>query len=298
MWFAAELSVFAKVVDLGSFSGAARTLGVPKGAVSRLVQALERRVGTPLLTRTTRRIALTPAGRALLPYSVAIATQTEAARRALAPLKSQPRALRVLADPAYGRLLLGPLVPRFLERYPDIPLEVDTAGVLPPDPDGPWDVLIQNGPPIQEGLVGTPLGAPPVILCATPAYLAKHPAPQQPEDLAAHSLLIASAEAGELRLQHGERRAALRVAPRLLVNDPALIHAATAAGAGIGVLPEFLCRQGLALGKLTRVLPGWQVADLLWLHAVTDLRRAAQAPVRSLVEFLVANMVPALSHSA
>jgi DNA-binding transcriptional LysR family regulator len=297
MWFAAELSVFAKVVDLGSFSAAARTLGVPKVAVSRLIQALEKRVGTPLLTRTTRRIALTPAGRALLPYSAAIAAQTEAARRALAPLMSQPRALRVLADPAYGRLLLGPLVPRFLERYPDIPLEVDTAGILPADPDGPWDVLIQNGPPTQEGLVGTPLGAPPVILCATPGYLAKHAAPQQPEDLAAHSLLIASAEAGELRLQHGERRAALRVAPRLLVNDPALIHAATAAGAGIGVLPEFLCRQGLALGKLTRVLPGWQVADLLWLHAVTDLRRAAQTPVRSLVEFLVANMVPALSHS-
>jgi DNA-binding transcriptional LysR family regulator len=110
--------------------------------------------------------------------------------------------------------------------------------------------------------------------------------------------LIASAEAGELRLQSGERRAALRVAPRLLVNDPALIHAATAAGAGVGVLPEFLCRQGLALGKLTRVLPGWQVADLLWIHAVTDLKRAAQAPVRSLVEFLVANMVPALSHAS
>jgi DNA-binding transcriptional LysR family regulator len=297
MWFAAELSVFAKVVDLGSFSAAARTLGVPKVAVSRLIQALEQRVGTPLLTRTTRRIALTPAGRALLPYSVAIAAQTEAARRALAPLTNTPRALRVLADPAYGRLLLGPLVPRFLERYPDIPLEVDTAGPLPRDPEGPWDVLIQNGAPVQVGLVGTPLGAPPVILCATPAYLSKHGVPQQPADLAGHSLLIASAEAGELRLQSGERRAALRVAPRLLVNDPALIHAATAAGAGIGVLPEFLCRQGLALGKLTRVLPGWQVADLLWLHAVTDLRRAAQAPVRSLVEFLVANMVPALSHA-
>jgi DNA-binding transcriptional LysR family regulator len=210
---------------------------------------------------------------------------------------SRPRALRVLADPAYGRLLLGPLVPRFLERYPEIPLEVDTATALPPDPDGPWDVLIQSGPPTQEGLVGTPLGAPPVILCATPAYLAKHGVPQQPADLAAHSLLIPSAEAGELRLQSGVRRAALRVAPRLLVNDPALIHAATAAGAGIGVLPEFLCRQGLALGKLTRVLPNWQVADLLWLHAVTDLRRAAQAPVRALVEFLVANMVPALSHA-
>jgi DNA-binding transcriptional LysR family regulator len=294
MWLASELSVFAKVVELGSFSAAARSLQVSKVAVSRLIQSLEQRVGAPLLTRTTRRIALTPAGRALLPYSAAIAEQAESARRAMAPLVEQPRALRVLADPAYGRLLLGPLVPRFLERFPDIPLELDTTNALP-DPDGSWDVLIQNGQPHREGLVGTPLGAPPVILCATPAYLAKHGTPQRPAELAGHSLLVASAEAGELHLQHGERHEALRVAPRLLVNDPALIHAATAAGSGIGVLPEFLCRQGLALGKLTRVLPAWHVADLLWLHAVTDLRRASLGPVRSLIDFLVANMVPALS---
>jgi DNA-binding transcriptional LysR family regulator len=215
----------------------------------------------------------------------------------MAPLVEQPRALRVLADPAYGRLLLGPLVPRFLERFPDIPLELDTAHATP-GPDSSWDVLIQNGQPHGEGLVGTPLGAPPVILCATPAYLGKHGTPQKPAELEGHSLLIASAEAGELHLQHGERHEALRVAPRLLVNDPALIHAATAAGSGIGVLPEFLCRQGLALGKLTRVLPAWHVADLLWLHAVTDLRRASLRPVRALIDFLVANMVPALSSAS
>ncbi len=82
--------------------------------------------------------------------------------------------------------------------------------------------------------------------------------------------------------------------PRLIVTDPSVVHAATAAGAGIGVLPEFLCRQGLAMGKLTRVLPDWQVADLLELYAVTDLRRAGLSAVKALIGFFSANMVPVL----
>ena len=84
--------------------------------------------------------------------------------------------------------------------------------------------------------------------------------------------------------------------PRLVVNDPAVIHAATAAGAGIGILPEVLCRQGLAMGKLTRVLPEWTASDLLDLHAVCDLRRARNPQVVALIDFLVANMVPVLGH--
>ncbi len=80
----------------------------------------------------------------------------------------------------------------------------------------------------------------------------------------------------------------------LTVTDPAVVHAATSAGAGIGVLPEFLCRMGLSMNKLERVLPEWQVADLLELHAVSDLRRASSPGVKALIEFFLANMVPVL----
>jgi DNA-binding transcriptional LysR family regulator len=102
----------------------------------------------------------------------------------------------------------------------------------------------------------------------------------------------------ELRLNRGAKQTAqIPVKPRLVVNDPAVIHAATAAGAGIGVLPEFLCRQGLTMGKLTRVLPDWTAAGLLDLHAVCDLRRARSPGVVALIDFLVANMVPVLGHA-
>lgn len=293
MWLPSELAAFAQVVELGSFTAAGRAVGVPKVAVSRAVQSLEKRVGTRLLTRTTRRVALTDAGRALLPLAARIAAETAAARRIMGPLTDDRRTLRVLADPAYGRLLLAPLLPRFMERYPDIPLEVEMAGALPDGP-GEWDVLFQNGPPQREGLVGTPLGRPPMILCATPAYLKAHPAIAQPADLAEHAVLVTGQELSELRLRRGRTQAQVALTPRLIVTDPAVVHAATAAGAGVGVLPEFLCRIGLSMNKLERVLPDWQVADLLELHAVSDLRRAGMPAVKALIEFFIANMVPVL----
>jgi DNA-binding transcriptional LysR family regulator len=294
MWLPSELVAFAQVVELGSFTAAARAVGVPKVAVSRAVQSLEKRVGTRLLTRTTRRVALTEAGRALLPYAQRIAADAAAARRIMAPLTDARRSLRVLADPAYGRLLLSPLLPRFMERYPDIALEVEMAQALPEEPGDHWDVLFQNGPPQREGLVGTPLGRPPVILCATPAYLHAHPPVTKPADLAQHAVLVPGQLVTELRLHRGRTQAQVALTPRLIVTDPAVVHAATAAGAGIGVLPEFLCRIGLSMNKLERVLPDWQVADLLELHAVTDLRRASSPAVQALIEFFAANMVPVL----
>ncbi|MGB8694298.1 MAG: LysR family transcriptional regulator [Steroidobacteraceae bacterium] len=294
MWLPSELAAFAQVVELGSFTAAARSLGVPKVAVSRAVQSLEARVGTRLLTRTTRRVALTDAGRALLPCASRIAQAADNARQLVTPLTEHRAGLRVLADPAYGRLLLSPLLPRFLESYPDIPLEVEMVGVLPDEPGEQWDVLIQNGPPRREHLVGTALGRPPVILCATPAYLKAHPAPEQPAELAQHAVLVPGQSVTQLRLHRGRQQAQVPLTPRLIVTDPSVVHAATAAGAGIGVLPEFLCRQGLAMVKLTRVLPDWQVADLLELYAVTDLRRAGLEAVKALIGFFSANMVPVL----
>jgi|SRR5579862_5092643 DNA-binding transcriptional LysR family regulator len=294
MWLPSELVAFAQVVELGSFTAAARAVGVPKVAVSRAVQSLEKRVGTRLLTRTTRRVSLTDAGRALLPRAQRISAETAAARREMTPLEDGRQSLRVLADPAYGRLLLAPLLPRFMERFPEIPLEVEMALAVPDEPGEQWDVLFQNGPPQREGLVGTPLGRPPVILCATPGYLKAHPALKQPADLAQHAVLVPGQLVTELRLHRGRTQAQVALTPRLIVTDPSVVHAATTAGAGIGVLPEFLCRIGLSMNKLERVLPDWQVADLLELHAVSDLRRASVPGVKALIEFFIANMVPVL----
>lgn len=126
IWSPSHMAVFAKVVDLNGFSAAARALRVPKAAVSRAIAELEAELGLRLMQRTTRRLSLTPAGEQLLPHCRAILAAADTVRERAAELaKSHAGALRVLADGTYGRVLLAPLVPRFMERFPDIPLEVD-----------------------------------------------------------------------------------------------------------------------------------------------------------------------------
>src|ERR1700678_4271998 len=170
IWTPAQLAMLAKVVDLNGFSAAARALGVPKAAVSRAVADLEKSLGVRLLERTTRRLSLTPAGRLLYPHARRVGEETDLARSAIAQLRSpEARPLRVVADPTYGRVLLSPLVPRFLEAFPQVPLEValDAAQLA----SGTWDVAIRTRPPADVAIVQRLLGAPPALLCATPAYL-------------------------------------------------------------------------------------------------------------------------------
>jgi DNA-binding transcriptional LysR family regulator len=323
MWLASEMAAFAHVAELKSFTAAAGALGVPKVAVSRAILSLERRLGTRLLTRTTRRVALTPAGALLRPHSQRLLVEVEAVRMRFAPAGAAERRLRVIVDPGYGRLLVTPLIPRFLERYPDFELQVVVIDTLPSEPGEDWDLLVCNdASPIlaaqHPSLTRTPLGSPPLLLCATPAYLARHGRPRTPAQLAEHSVLralqtLADAESapGMLRLRRdragrggreGGRREGedqqLRLRPALQVNDPALVHASTAASLGIGVLPEFLCRQGLAMGKLERVLPEWSVAAPLRLQAMYPAERAGSPAIRQFVEFLLANMVPVLGGAA
>ncbi len=297
IWTPAQLAMLAKVVDLNGFSAAARALGVPKAAVSRGVADLERTLGVRVLERTTRRVALTPAGRLLYPHARRVGEECDAARNAIANLQSpQGRPLRVIADPTYGRVLLAPLVPRFLEAFAHVPLDVALeAGQLAP---GSWDVAIRTHPPADETIVRRLLGAPPALLCATPQYLQQRGVPERPDDLRTHDLLTPeSSGAAEFRLQlaRGAQRAEVPLSPKLTVDDPAVLHAAAAAGLGIALLPEFLCRQGLATSRLRAVLPEWTLAPAAALYALYPAALESDPRVQQFVDFLAANIVPALA---
>jgi DNA-binding transcriptional LysR family regulator len=295
LWAPAQLALLAKVVDLNGFSAAARSLGVPKAAVSRSVADLEEALGVRVLERTTRRIALTAAGRLIYPNARRVVEEVEAARALIARLHAPVGGpLRVAAEPTYGRALLAPLVPRFLESFPDVPLEV----VLQPiEAQDSWAVAIRAGLPEELSLAHRLLGAPPAVLCATPSYLQQHGSPARPEDLRQHDLLTPSADSPEYRLElaRGSQRAEVRVAPKLTVNDPAVLHGACAAGLGVALLPEFLCRQGLATGRLKLVLADWTLAPAAVLYAVYAATLEADTRVQRFVEFLAANIVPALA---
>ena len=296
LWAPAQLAVLAKVVDLNGFSSAARALGVPKAAVSRAVADLEQALGVRLLERTTRRLSLTAAGRLLYPHARRIAEECDAARVAIAKLRAPPAGrLRIASDPTYGRVLLTPLVPRFLESFPDIPLEVALDGV---GAQAGWDVALSAHAAESPEITHRPLGAPPALLCATPGYLERHGRPARPEDLRSHDLLTPEpSDLPEFRLllSRGAQRAEVTVSPKLAVSDPAVLHAAAAAGLGIALLPGFLCRQGLATGRLEAVLPEWTAPPTAALYALYPAALEADTRVQRFVEFLAASIVPALA---
>lgn len=299
IWLASEMAAFARVCELRSFTAAARSLGVPKVAVSRAVRSLERRLGSKLLNRTTRRVAPTSAGQVLEPYCARVLAEVDAVRSRYASTQATP--LRVVTDAGYGRLLVAPLVPRFLESYGEVALQIGLLESLPASPNENWDLLVCHGAVDAPGLSYTALGQPEQILCATPAYLTRSGRPKAPADLESHTVLRAlpSTTAGAagpmpLKLRSDTAEVTVRLRPALQVSDPALIHSSTAAGLGIGLLPEFLCRQGLALGKLERVLSDWQPADRLDLRAVYPAASAGSPVIRLFLEFLLANMVPVL----
>ncbi|HWW21007.1 MAG TPA: LysR family transcriptional regulator [Steroidobacteraceae bacterium] len=303
MWLASEMAAFAHVAELKSFTAAARVLGVPKVAVSRAIVSLERRLGTRLLTRTTRRVALTNAGLLLRPHCQRLVAEVDAVRMRFAPATDSVRSLRLIVDPGYGRLLVAPLVPRFLERYGDFQLQVALVNSMPEEANKDWDLLICNAAPERPDLICTALGNPSLLLCATPLYLARQGRPRAPTDLSLHSVLrvVATTEAeggASLRLRRDCEEQQIRLKPALQVNDPALVHSSTVASLGIGVLPEFMCRQGLAMGKLERVLPDWSLAAPLRLQAVYPTELAGSAAIRLFIEFLLANMAPVLGGDA
>ena len=296
IWAPAQLAVLAKVVDLNGFSAAARTLGVPKAAVSRAVADLEKALGVRVLERTTRRVALTAVGRLLYPHAKRVVEESDAAHDLIAKFHAPGGGpLRVIADPTYGRVLLAPLVPRFLERFPDVPLDVALHTI---EGEESWDVAIRAGLPENPAIAHRLLGALPAVLCATPAYLQQHGTPANPEELRGHDFLTPETGQSEFRLglARGSQRAEVRITTKLTVNDPAVLHAATAAGLGIGLLPEFLCRQGLATNRLKQVLPDWSPPPAASLYALFPAMLEGDPRVQRFVDFLAANIVPALAH--
>ena len=193
----------------------------------------------------------------------------------------------MVADPTYGRVLLSPLVPRFLEAFAHVPLEValDAQQLA----EGAWDVAIRTRPPADATRRAAPARRAAGAAVRDPGLpAAARRSRERPDELRSHDLLTPdAAELPQFRLQlaRGAQRAEVPLAPKLAVDDPAVLHAATAAGLGIGLLPEFLCRQGLATGRLKAVLAEWTVppAAALYARLPGGARvRPARAAVRGL----------------
>ncbi len=248
------------VVECGSFSAAARHLGMPVTTVSGKVAHLEKRLGVTLIHRTTRRLHLTGEGEAYLQHCVRAREEMLAAENELLTAKTDPEGLlRLTAPPDIGRLVLPPIVLRYLERYPKTRVElILTSRMVDLIREG-VDLAIRAGGLEDSTLVVKPFRETPVCLWASRLYAAERGLPQTPEELSEHEFIGLRALPAGVKLRNGERRAEVRLHPRVTVDDLETAKTFVLAGAGIGMFPPLICEAEQATGDLAQVLSGWSV---------------------------------------
>ena len=261
----ADLSVFATVAEERSFTRAAVRLGMSPSALSHAMKAIETRLGIRLLTRTTRSVAPTEAGERLLEAIVPAFGSVEAALCRLSEARDLPAGtVRLTAVKHAARNVLGPMLPAFLDRYPDIAVEITADDHFNDIVSDGFDAGVRLGERVDKDMIGVRIsGEIPTAIVATPEYLARNPAPNSPHDLISHECIGHRMGTGALHpwpFQEEGRPFSARVKGRLTFNDSDLILDAALAGRGLAYVFADQVDEALRAGRLVSVLDRWTCA--------------------------------------
>lgn len=280
-----QMVLFARVVEAGSFSAAAKALGQTRAAVSKQIAALEERVGAQLLKRTTRTMHLTEIGEEFYQRCARIAEEAAEAERAVANLQGAPRGrLRVAAPVTFGRRYLTPLVAPFLLEHRDISIELALSDAEPDRAPQDFDVAVRIAPRAPSGSIARLLAPSPHVLCASPDYWKKCAAPTSPDELREHECLLYSSLA-QPRLWRFRGGKTVRVSGRFAVNHGESLRDAALAGVGVAYMPGFLVGRDLAEGHLVSALDDWAQSKQK-VYAVHPRSQNLAPKVRVFVDFL------------
>ncbi|HXC51473.1 MAG TPA: LysR family transcriptional regulator [Candidatus Limnocylindrales bacterium] len=252
-----QVRLFVRVVDAGSFTAAARAVGLPKSSVSRAVSALERELGIRLIQRTTRRVQATDAGRTYYETVSRALSGIDDASEAVAELKDVPRGtVRITAPADSGHTLLADTVVRFAQSYPEVRIDVSlTQRVVEMVHEG-FDLAIRIGKLADSGLVARRMGFVHAGLFASKTYLERKPRPRSIADLAEHEcILFRSAGPTVWELVGPSGPESVEVHGALSADDHHMVRDAAAEGQGIALLPIFMCSGQTGDSDLVRVLP-------------------------------------------
>jgi len=283
-----DLRLFGAIADLGGITAAARKLGLTKSLVSRELAALEDRLGTRLVHRTTRRVSLTDTGELLATYARRIVEEMDNAEAAIDATRDHPRGnLKVSAPFSILRFVLVPRLAAFRAQYPDVRISLDPSLRVVDLIEEGIDVAIRIGELPPSSLVARRLATTPFVLVAAPAYLERRGYPQTPGDLAGHEIINLKRDIGPVvwTLEAaGAKPTSVAVTPSIAVHDPGLILDLARQGLGIAPLPELYAAQALASGDVARVLPEY-TRGAAPIHAVYPSRRILAPKVRAFLDF-------------
>jgi DNA-binding transcriptional LysR family regulator len=279
---------FVRVVEAGSFSAVARELGTTQPTVSRQVAELERRLGARLIGRTTRALSVTDDGRAFHERAREVLALAQEAEGAVGRRRAAPSGLLRMAVPVvFGRLHVLPRIPRFMERHPDVSLDLVMSDGFSDLVEQGIDLAVRVGEVVDPGLVARRIGITRRIAVASPGYLARRGAPAHPADLASHECIVYARLATGRRWRFGgpDGPVEVEVSGRFRVDNSEGVREAVLAGLGIGVLPVWHFGAELRDGRAVPVLQAFEPAALP-TSAVFPSRRYLPAKVRAMADFL------------
>jgi DNA-binding transcriptional LysR family regulator len=287
-----DMFLFAKVVETGSFSGAARALGLQTSLLSRRIAGLERELGVRLLNRSTRKVAPTETGRGFFRHCQALVTEAESAWESVEQTRSEPRGLVRMSCPI--QMLRSPvndILVRFMAQYPEVRVHVEATNRRVDVIEEGFDLAlrVRTPPLVDSDLVVRQLATSSIFMVGAPALFVKHRRPMQLAELEGLPTL-AQTRAGDNHswefLGADGARVIHRHVPRLIIDDFPLLRQAAINGLGVACLPEMLVREDLAAGRLQTVLPDLSIAQGI-AHAAFPSRRGMVPAVRALLDALV-----------
>ena len=282
------MRVFVTVVDLGSQSAAADHLDLSRPVVSRYLAELEDWIGARLLHRTTRKLSLTAAGSETLPRCRQLLELCSDMQAAVSEPDDAPRGLlRLRVSTSFGQAQLAEAIAEYVQRYPLVTVDLQMLDRTVNLVDERIDLAIRTSNDLDPNLIARRLTICRSVVCATPAYLREHPAPQKVEDLARHNCLPPSYFGKSLWHfeEHGEH-VSVPVHGTITANEASTLLRVTLAGAGVAMLPSYLAGDHIRRGELVRLLPEAEPRHLN-IYAVYASRKHMPSALRSLLDFLV-----------
>ena len=287
------MRVFVTVVDLGSQSAAADHLDLSRPVVSRYLAELEAWVGARLLHRTTRKLSLTAAGNETLPRCRQMLELSEDMQAAVGSAGGTPRGLlRISVSTSFGQSQLAAAVTDYVRLNPGVTIDLQMLDRTVNLVDERIDLAIRTSRELDPSLIARQLTVCRSVLCASPAYLREHPAPQQVDDLSQHNCLTHSYFGKSLwHFTCDGEELSVPVQGNISANEASTLLSATLSGAGVSLLPSYQAGVHVQRGDLVRLLPDAE-PRVMNIYAVYASRKHMPAALRSMLDFLAQRFTP------
>ncbi|MGP0090985.1 MAG: LysR substrate-binding domain-containing protein [Xanthobacteraceae bacterium] len=286
-----NMRALVEIVNSGSFTGAAKRLKVSPGAITGHINSLEARLGVQLLSRTTRKVNLTDAGRTFYERSAQILAEVEEAESTVSALQVTPRGtLRLNTSVALARLV-APLITEYVKLYPDVAFDLVMTDRMGDLVDEGFDLALRAEPLPDSSLVVRRIGLGRSVLCASPAYLAEQGVPSTPADLDRHNCLLPLTSSPDRgwRFIGADGEHEIRASGNFRTNSVEALRMAALSGQGIAQLPAVIIADDLRAGNLVQLLPEYRTSEAV-IQAIYPSSRLLPAKTRTFIDFLVSRL--------